>query len=230
MSNANDSFIFIPDISGFSDFVKATEISHSQHIIAELLEAIIDANVLKMEVSEIEGDAVLFYRFQSVPSLQEIAEQVEKLFIDFHNQLQLYETNRICQCGACTSASGLSLKMIAHRGPLDKIKIHEHRKLHGSDLILAHRLLKNNIPVHEYLLLTSALVEADALPELPEGQPGWEKGQSEYNDFGEVEYTYRMLGFLKDRLASPPTIPGGQTGRKTDHKRDFGALQYRCRF
>ncbi|MFC2085655.1 hypothetical protein ACFLRO_00420 [Bacteroidota bacterium] len=30
--------LFVPDISGFTQFVKATEISHSRHIIQELLE------------------------------------------------------------------------------------------------------------------------------------------------------------------------------------------------
>ncbi len=52
--------LFIPDISGFSRFIDETEISHSQHIVTELLEALIDANELDLVVSEVEGDAVFF--------------------------------------------------------------------------------------------------------------------------------------------------------------------------
>ena len=49
--------IFIPDISGFTHFVNSVELKHSQHIIGELLETIIDANQMGLSVSEVEGDA-----------------------------------------------------------------------------------------------------------------------------------------------------------------------------
>ena len=56
---AEKALIYIPDISGFTKFVTQTEISHSNHIIAELIEIIINANDLNLQISEIEGDAVL---------------------------------------------------------------------------------------------------------------------------------------------------------------------------
>ncbi len=142
------SFIFIPDISGFTDFVTTTDISHSRHIISELLELIIDSNRLDMDVSEVEGDAVLFYKFGEVPKPDKVLEQAEHMFVAFHSHLRQYDTHRICQCGACSSASGLTLKMVAHAGELEPISIRGHEKLHGSDLILAHRLLKNDVPIH----------------------------------------------------------------------------------
>ena len=73
--------LFIPDISGFTQFIDQTEIAHSQRIIAELLELLIDANELDLRVSEIEGDAILFYRFGDAPSLEEVVRQTEKMFI-----------------------------------------------------------------------------------------------------------------------------------------------------
>ena len=57
-----DSLILIPDISGFTSFVNETEVKHSKHIIAELLELIIESDQLGMTVSEVEGDAILFYK------------------------------------------------------------------------------------------------------------------------------------------------------------------------
>lgn len=38
----NQVFYFIPDISGFSQFVENTAIEHSIHIISELLEILIN--------------------------------------------------------------------------------------------------------------------------------------------------------------------------------------------
>jgi hypothetical protein len=59
----NRGLLFIPDISGFTRLVNEIEIEHSRHIIQQLLEVIINANESGLEISEIEGDAILFYKF-----------------------------------------------------------------------------------------------------------------------------------------------------------------------
>src|SRR5688572_7288268 len=95
------ALIFIPDISGFTKFVTYTEVSHAQHIIQELLEILIDSNKINLELSEIEGDAILFYRFGKPPRVEEMTQQVKEMFSRFHMHLKKYERNRICNCGAC---------------------------------------------------------------------------------------------------------------------------------
>ena len=52
------SLLFIPDISGYTKFIQTTEIEHSQHVISELLEVLINANTQKLQLAEIEGDAL----------------------------------------------------------------------------------------------------------------------------------------------------------------------------
>ena len=74
------ALLFMPDISGFTQFVSETEILHSQHIIQELLEIIIDSNHLNLQISEIEGDAIFFYRPGDKPDLKSLLQQVEKLY------------------------------------------------------------------------------------------------------------------------------------------------------
>ena len=150
----NPTIIFIPDISGFTEFVNKTAIEHSQHIISELLETIINANNLDFTISEIEGDAVLFYKKNNIPNFSDIFEQSKEMFLRFHTQLQEIEKSNVCQCGACRTASSLSLKFIAHLGDIKEVAVKQFTKLIGSDLILAHRLLKNNIKSDEYLLIT----------------------------------------------------------------------------
>ena len=63
----NKGLLFIPDISGFSKFVNNVEIDHSRMIVQELLEILINSNKIGLEVSEVEGDAILFYKFGSSP-------------------------------------------------------------------------------------------------------------------------------------------------------------------
>ncbi|MFT7589446.1 MAG: hypothetical protein ACI959_001664 [Limisphaerales bacterium] len=189
--------IVIPDISGFTEFVSNTAVEHSGHIITELLEAIIDANELDLELSEIEGDAVLFYRFGEVPSPEQIKSQAENMYAAFHQHLLLYESQRICDCGACSSASGLSLKVVAHAGGLSTMTIKGRSKLLGPDIIVAHRLLKNDIDSNEYVLLSDGWETAEG---------NWDVGGTKYSDLGEVKYRFRDLGYLKDQIELPEPI------------------------
>lgn len=204
------ALLFVPDISGFTQFVQATEIGHSRHIIEELLEKLIEANDIGLQVSEVEGDAILFYRFGHAPTAEEFFQQVQKMFVNFHSHLRLYETQRICQCGACVSAQDLTLKIVAHYGDITQSQIKEHVKLFGPDVITVHRLLKNNISHHEYALFTQALVN-----EWPQAiTPAWarrEEGSQEY-DVGRINYGYVPLVPLRQLVPEPRvedfSIPG----------------------
>ena len=158
--NQQEAFLFMPDISGFTKFVGETEIEHSSHIIQELLEIIIKENKLNMELMEIEGDAVFFFRFGKIPSVDEITGQAKSIFEKFHQHLLQYENRRICQCGACRTANDLTVKFIIHTGSVGSYYVRSQHKLIGKDVIILHRLLKNKIPGNEYLLFTKPFFEA----------------------------------------------------------------------
>lgn len=196
------TLFFIPDISGFTSFINQVEINHSTHIISELLEILLSANTLNLKVSEIEGDAIFFYRIGKEPSFEELILQVENMFTKFHQHLKFYERDRICQCGACSTANELTLKFVYHYGITTKRKIGVHEKLFGSDVTLTHKLLKNNIPITGYLLLT-------APPKITANykQPEWimiEDGFYEYSGIGGVSFNYIPLAPLKLNVAELP--------------------------
>lgn len=204
-----DSLLLIPDISGFTDFVNRTEVEHSSHIVSELLELIIDSDRLGLTVAEIEGDAVLFYRKDEVPDFEDLLRQIEATFVRFHAHLRAYEAYRICRCGACSTAASLTLKFVAHRGPLDWIRVKDFQKPYGPGVILAHRLLKNDIPEREYLLVTESFF-GDAGPENP--WPDWvsfKKGSATY-DLGPVMFRYAGLLGLLERVPTPDPAPSFQ--------------------
>ncbi len=200
------SLIFIPDISGFSAFVHQTDLTHSKHIISELLEIIINADLIDMKVAEIEGDAIFFYKQNYLPDPVKIHEQVRKMFIGFHSHLKFYESHRICHCGACTEASKLSLKFIIHLGSFDFIKISSIEKPHGEDIILAHRLLKNNIESREYMLFTDNLLQSfpEDYPLMMKDSQELSDGKITYESIGEVEYKYILLDFLHAGISQFP--------------------------
>ena len=188
------ALLFMPDISGFTQFVSETEVMHSQHIVQELLEILIDSNHLNLQVSEIEGDAIFFYRPGDKPDIKSLLQQVEKMFTRFHAHLKLYEHQRICPCGACKNAVDLSLKIIVHFGDVTGISIKEHKKLFGKDVILLHRLLKNSLNRREYVLFTEGLIDELEHHHLP----NWYMPQqaSEQYDVGEVRFYFSDLSDL----------------------------------
>ncbi|MEL6636974.1 MAG: DUF2652 domain-containing protein [Bacteroidota bacterium] len=196
----NPSFLFLPDISGFTHFVNQTEVEHSSHIIRELLELLIDNQTLGLELAEIEGDALFYYAHERLPSPSELFAQVEHMFAAFHRHLIKYDLQRICNCGACSTAVDLSLKFIAHAGPLEFIQIKNQRKPFGKTVISAHRLMKNEVPSDEYLLLSEDLLRYWAEGTID--PPGaWElaRGASTY-DLGKISYDYYHLHSIKDGI------------------------------
>ncbi len=98
---SQNALILIPDISGYTEFLTRTEIDHSSHILNEMLELIIESNNTDFTLSEIEGDAVLFYRKGDPLSRYELMQQCLAMFNNFHEKIKLIERDSICQCGAC---------------------------------------------------------------------------------------------------------------------------------
>ena len=204
----NLGLLFIPDISGFTRFVNQTDIEHSRLIIQELLEILINSNEIGLEVSEIEGDAILFYKFGDSPDLKEIYHQVETMFCKFHEHLLAYDLCRYCQCDACISAANLTLKVITHYGEFTNYTVHNFQKLIGKDIIVAHQLLKNDIDQHEYWLVTNNLVHED-----PPAWIEWNTSEKE-TESGAVAYHYTYLTHLKEQI-TPPSLPKLEVAEKS---------------
>ncbi len=210
---ADSGLLFIPDISGFTKFVNQTEVDHSRYIIQELLETMINANQLQLQVSEVEGDAILFYRFGDAPSLDEIYNQVQHMFCSFHSTLQSNAARRICQCSACKHADMLTLKVITHRGNFTTYNVKDFKKLIGKDVISAHQLLKNDIPFHEYWLVTDSFFsEANTGNQLPAALK-WEKGNKRTEE-GQINFFYSLLTPLKDQIKNNTRDKPGIKGKR----------------
>jgi hypothetical protein len=161
-----------------------------------------------MSVSEIEGDAILFYKYRDIPSMHKILSQVREVFLNFHNHLKHFENKRICQCGACSSAVELKLKFIVHSGDLEFINIKDHKKLYGPDVILAHKLLKNSVQEKEYVLLTNNICNDTSGQDIKIFHK-WARintGKTNYDKIGNVNYKYISLNPLHDFVNIPPAV------------------------
>lgn len=207
------TLIFIPDISGYTKFVNSTEILHAKHILEELLEVLMDANEIGMQLSEIEGDALLFYRKGKAPTVSEMMAQVQKMFTKFHEHLKKLDSTRICNCGACSSANDLTIKFVTHYGEVAENHVKDRFVLFGKEVIVAHRLLKNEIPSNAYSLFSNDLLDAcDTWKKLPEVAWSDVVDMEEEYDFGKANYCYVELEPLMKQVSEPKledySIPG----------------------
>lgn len=148
-----EGMLLIADISGYTGFVHNTDLTTGSNIISELLSSIIDENILNMNIVEIEGDAVFFYRYGEPPSVSQILQQYERMLDAFHRKQN--NLRYILDVDL-----DLTLKFIVHYGEMSEFKIGSFTNLYGQVVIEAHRLLKNSIPSNAYVLLTDELINA----------------------------------------------------------------------
>lgn len=199
------SILFLPDISGFTEFVQTTEVGHSQHVISELLEILIQANTLNFELAEIEGDALFLYK-EEIPSLEQILALVETMFTAFYSHLKLLEKNRICPCKACSSAPNLQLKIIAHCGNLQFITVQSKRKPFGVEVIEVHRLMKNSVKSDNYVLFSKDLTNEIELPNNYQSKLfDFKNGENTY-DNKNIEYSFSLIAKEKLKIKAVEEI------------------------
>lgn len=139
--------VIIVDISGFTKFVFETELIAGKNIVSDLLLSIINANALDLNIAEIEGDAVFFYRFGNAPTQKEIITQYENMLYEFFNTV-----NSISEETGIKLP--LSIKMIVHYGDIAQYQLKGFDKLYGKVVTEAHLLLKNDHDSHSYVLMT----------------------------------------------------------------------------
>lgn len=187
------SLIFIPDISGFTNFVQTTEVEHSQHVIAELLEILISSNTISLQLAEVEGDALFFYKENNIPSQEKLLAQIETMYTSFYGHLKLLEKNRICTCNACAMAPELELKIVAHCGQIQYLNVQGKNKPFGQAVIETHRLLKNNIESNNYIIISNQLAEELKMPISYKSNLFTFIEGEEYYDNKEIKFIYSEI-------------------------------------
>jgi len=143
----------IPDISGFTDFVIKSNMFVGKYITESLLKSVMDSNILCLEISEVEGDAILFYKYHNLPTFEETLMQIEQMYNDFQKECKRLALQLAIEIP-------LSLKIIVHYGEFTKYKIGKFEKLYGAPVVEAHKMLKNHIAEYQpYELFVNAFLE-----------------------------------------------------------------------
>ena len=192
------ALLLIADIGGYTRFMRQHRfgLAHAQDTVAQLLEAVIDASG-RFKLAKLEGDAAFFYAVgeDTSPVAKQVAA-IRRAFLERREQLAI---DRMCNCDGCTQVGNLTLKFVAHAGEVAFQKVKHLTELAGVDVILLHRMLKNDVPISEYVLMTDA-VHQHLGPELRQLSQGLEH---DFEGMGRTSTHYIELSSLVTSEPAP---------------------------
>jgi uncharacterized protein YndB with AHSA1/START domain len=125
-------------------------------------------------------------------------EWIQECFVQYQRRLRDIQEVTTCPCRACTNVGLLTLKFVAHYGEYLPQRFGNKETYVGRDVNVVHRLLKNSVPSHEYLLATSAFLER-----LPATARTGLIPHLEKYDLGEVVCAYLDFAALRGQARSP---------------------------
>lgn len=202
------ALLIIADIGGYTAFVKkqAASLAHAQDIVGRLLEAVIDA-APGLTLLEIEGDAAFFYAWPVGRREEDMARVVADYAVAMHRAFrgvqQQIESLNVCRCQGCRDTGNLRLKFVAHFGEVVMQHVKQITKVAGLEVILVHRMLKNAVPVPEYVLMSEPLfrtgdenLRAQSVPLV-----------QEFEGLGQVQTYFVDI----ENIALPPPPPSART-------------------
>jgi len=179
----NGTFV-LADIGGYTNFLSDVGIEHAKEITSHLFNRMVEVNPQRWKLGNVVGDCLFMYS-NSGESPHEIFTYLRRVYENFRESIEEIAAGSTCRCGACDRSGDLALKFVVHGGEFDTQQIAGRQELIGSDIVVAHRLLKNSIPVREYALLTAPLADVVKASGLAATA-----GRDEYEDIGGLDYVY----------------------------------------
>ena len=177
----------IADISGYTRYLTGVELDHAQDILADLMGAVVSALRPTFRLAKLEGDAAFMYAPLDRIDGSLLLDVVERCYFGFRRRRRDVRQATSCECNACARIPDLDLKFVVHHGVAIQQSMAGRKELAGSDVIVVHRLLKNE--VHErfaldaYALFSQASLDAAALDPVALGM---QLDVETYDHIGEV--------------------------------------------
>jgi uncharacterized protein YndB with AHSA1/START domain len=177
----------IADISGYTGYLADVELDHAQDILADLIGAVVSALRPSFRLAKLEGDAA----FTAMPAERidgsMLLDTIERCYFGFRRRRRDVRQATSCECNACSQIPDLDLKFVVHHGEAIVQKVAGRQELLGSDVIVVHRLLKNEVVeklgIAAYALITQQCID---VAEIDPAALGMQPITERYDRIGEV--------------------------------------------
>jgi len=161
LNQTEPACLVIADISGYTSYLAGVELDHAQDILADLMGTVVGALRPTFRLAKLEGDAAFVYVATESLDRSLLLDTVEATYFAFRRRLRDIAQASACECDACMRMPSLDLKFVLHHGVVAQQRMAGQAELVGRDVILVHRLLKNDVDVPEYVLMSEALYRSD---------------------------------------------------------------------
>jgi uncharacterized protein YndB with AHSA1/START domain/class 3 adenylate cyclase len=187
LSRQEPACLLIADISGYTSYLAGTELDHAQDILADLMTTVVGALKPTFRLAKLEGDAAFAYVIAERLDGSQLLDTVERVYFAFRRRLRDIAQATACECDACLLMPRLDLKVVVHHGSVIRHRIAGREELVGSDVIVAHRLLKNHVVerlgIAAYAMFSDSTIAAMAADPVALGMTEY---RDAYDDLGEV--------------------------------------------
>ena len=167
LSAAQPACFLIADISGYTGYLADVELDHAQDILADLVGAVVTALRPNFRLAKLEGDAAFTYMSVEKVDGSMLFDTIERCYFGFRRRRRDVRQATSCECNACVRIPDLDLKFVVHYGEAIVQKVAGRQELLGSDVIIVHRLLKNEVveklKIDAYALISQACIDATDL-------------------------------------------------------------------
>ncbi len=164
LPTAQPACFLIADISGYTGYLADVELDHAQDILADLIGAVVTALRPNFRLAKLEGDAAFTYAIMERIDGSMLLDTIERCYFGFRRRRRDVRQATSCDCTACSRIPDLDLKFVVHHGEAIVQKVAGRQELLGSDVIVVHRLLKNEVVeqlgIAAYALITQACIDA----------------------------------------------------------------------
>ena len=167
LSAAQPACFLIADISGYTGYLADVELDHAQDVLADLIGAVVSALRPAFRLAKLEGDAAFMFAPGDALDGSMLLDTIERCYFGFRRRRRDVRQATSCECNACVRIPDLDLKFVVHQGKAILQKVAGRQELLGSDVIVVHRLLKNDVVeglgIPAYALFTQACIDAAGL-------------------------------------------------------------------
>lgn len=162
-SDAQPTCFLIADISGYTGYLADVELDHAQDILADLVGAVVSALRPDFRLAKLEGDAAFTFATTERIDGSMLLDTIERCYFGFRRRRRDVHQATSCECNACSRIPDLDLKFVVHHGEAIHQKVAGRQELLGSDVIVVHRLLKNDVVeklgINAYALISQKCID-----------------------------------------------------------------------
>ncbi|MEP7224312.1 MAG: DUF2652 domain-containing protein [Actinomycetota bacterium] len=164
LSATQPTCFLIADISGYTGYLREVELDHAHDILADLMGGVVTALRPNFRLAKLEGDAAFTFAMAETVDGSMLLDTIERCYFGFRRRRRDIRQATTCECDACARIPDLDLKFVVHHGSAIHQKVAGRRELMGSDVIVAHRLLKNDVverlSMSAYALISQKCIDA----------------------------------------------------------------------